>query len=146
MAEPEATGSWATGDLGSFDPDGRLIVKGRKDNVIVTSAGRNVSPEWIEDMIAADPRIRRCVVVEHRGALAAVMTPVDQSSSTAALRQILVEACRAAPDYAKPRECLVLTDRELGDLDLLTANGRPRRSAIRRLVAERSGFLADLPT
>jgi len=145
LTEPEATGPWATGDLGSFDPGGRLIVTGRKDNVIVTSAGRNVSPEWIEDMIAADPRIRRCVVVEHHGALAAVMTPLDQSSSTAALRQILVDACRSAPDYAKPRECLVLTDRELGDLDLLTANGRPRRSAIRRLVAEGSRFLADLP-
>ena len=138
-------GPWPTGDLGSFDPDGRLVVRGRKDNVIVTSAGRNVSPEWVEELIAADPRVRRCVVVEHEGALAVVMTCADKSitTCTAAMRQILADATSNAPDYAKPRQCLVLSDQELGELDLLTPNGRPRRSAIRSLVAERSRLLAD---
>ena len=145
LTEPAVAGPWPTGDLGSFDPGGRLIVKGRKDNVIVTSAGRNVSPEWVEDLIAADPRIRRCVVVEHDGALAVVITPVDKSITTwtAPLRQILSDTTRTAPDYAKPRQCLVLSDQEFAELDLLTANGRPRRSAIRALVTQRSRLLAD---
>jgi hypothetical protein len=59
------------------------------------------------------------------------------------LRQILTDTPRTAPDYAKPRQCLVLSDQEFGELDLLTANGRPRRSAIRSLVAQRSRLLAD---
>jgi long-chain acyl-CoA synthetase len=145
LSEPPVAGPWPTGDLGSFDPDGRLIVKGRKDNVIVTSAGRNVSPEWVEELIAADSRVRRCVVVEHEGALAVVMTCADKSitTCTTAVRDILADATRTAPDYAKPRQCLVLSDQELGELDLLTPNGRPRRSAIRSLVAERNRLLAD---
>jgi long-subunit acyl-CoA synthetase (AMP-forming) len=143
LAETPATVPWSTGDLGSFDADGRLIVKGRKDNIIVTSAGRNVSPEWIEDMITADPRIGRCVVVEHHGALAAVITPADKTTTTAALRQVLTDSSRHAPDYAKPRQCLVLSNQEFAELGLLTSNGRPRRSAIRSLMAERSPFLAD---
>jgi long-subunit acyl-CoA synthetase (AMP-forming) len=145
LAEIPATGSWTTGDLGEFDSDGRLIVKGRKDNIIVTSAGRNVSPEWIEDMITSDPRVGRCVVVEYHGALTAVLTPADKTTTAAALRRILADSSRHAPDYAKPRQYLVLSNQELAELGLLTPNGRPRRAAIRSLVAERSRFLADQP-
>jgi long-subunit acyl-CoA synthetase (AMP-forming) len=144
LTEPDTSGPWPTGDLGSFDPDGYLVVKGRKDNVIVTGEGRNVSPEWIEDMIAADRRIKRCIVVEHHGKLISVVTPVDKSITTCIgpLREMVVDAVRHAPDYAKPRQCLILTDDDFRKFDLLTPNGRPRRAAIRGLVAERSRFLS----
>ena len=84
-------------------------------------------------------------MVEHEGALAVVMTCADNSitTCTAAMRQILADATRTAPDYAKPRQCLVLSDQEFAELDLLTPNGRPRHSAIRSLVAARSRLLAD---
>lgn len=146
LTEAEAPSHWPTGDLGSLDPDGRLIVKGRKDNVIVTSAGRNVSPEWVEEIIADDPRIRRCVVVGHQGALVAVLTAADQpqTTRTPALREILAHACRQAPEFAKPRHCLVLTGKEFDELDLMTPNGRPRRGAIRNLVAKRSDLLSSM--
>ena len=48
VGEPGISASWHTGDLGHFDPDGFVIVTGRKDNVIVTAAGRNINPEWVE--------------------------------------------------------------------------------------------------
>ena len=44
----EAERIWRTGDLGTIDADGYLTVHGRKDNLLVTALGRNVSPEWIE--------------------------------------------------------------------------------------------------
>jgi long-subunit acyl-CoA synthetase (AMP-forming) len=145
LSEPDIFGPWRTGDLGSLDSEGRLSVSGRKDNLIVTGAGRNVSPEWIEDMIAADRRIGRCVVVEHEGALVAVITPTDKSvaSSMANLHDTLVHASRDAPDYAKPRQYLVLSDEDFGALDLLTPNGRPRRASIRGVVAERHRLLSS---
>jgi long-chain acyl-CoA synthetase len=144
LTEPDTSGVWATGDLGSFDPHGRLVVQGRKDNIIVTNTGRNVSPEWIEEMVRADRRIKRCILVEQEGELVSVITPVDESitACTPALHQILVHASGAAPEYAKPRRCLVLSDQEVRDLDLVTPLGRPRRSAIRSVVAERRHFLS----
>ena len=91
VGEPRISGSWHTGDLGHFDADGFLIVTGRKDNVIVTAAGRNISPEWVEDVITADSRVGRCVVVAHERELVALIIPTDTS------------VCSDAPGHAQPR-------------------------------------------
>jgi len=144
FGEADIPPRWPTGDLGRVDRAGRLIVEGRKDNLIVTAAGRNVSPEWIEGMIAEDHSISRCVVVEHEGALVAVVTPARASivgHGRADLLAAVANATRHAPTYAKPRRCLIVTDTELHALDMFTSNGRPRRAAIRTLVGERSRCL-----
>jgi long-subunit acyl-CoA synthetase (AMP-forming) len=143
LDEPPVSNSWRTGDLGHFDEQGFLIVTGRRDSIIVTAAGRNISPEWIEETIVADRRISRCVLVADRGELVAVVTPNCSSLrvSGPALRHLLAHAARDLPDYAKPRRWMVLSEQEFRGLDLLTPNFRPRRPAIHRLVA-RSGFLS----
>ena len=46
-----ALGSLRTGDLGRLDPEGRLIVTGRKGDVIITG-GENVSPAEVEAVLA----------------------------------------------------------------------------------------------
>jgi long-subunit acyl-CoA synthetase (AMP-forming) len=143
VGEPQISGSWHTGDLGHFDPDGFLIVTGRKDNVIVTAAGRNISPEWVEDIIAADSSVRRCVVVAHERELVALIIPTDASvcSDSPAMHNLVTSAARELPDYAKPRRYLAMSDQEFRRLDLLTANSRPRRSEVSQVVAERSRSL-----
>ena len=45
-------GLMSTGDVGHFDPDGRLFVDGRDDEMIV-SGGENVFPREIEELLAA---------------------------------------------------------------------------------------------
>ncbi len=145
LSESETIESWSTGDTGNFDPDGFLIVTGRRDNIIVTSAGRNIHPEWIEEMITGDRRIKRCVVVEYESELVAVIIPDDASicRDWPAMQDLVEHATREVPDYAKPRRYLALSDQEVRRLDLLTANFRPRRGAIRRLVSDRSHYLSS---
>jgi long-subunit acyl-CoA synthetase (AMP-forming) len=146
LDEPLDSGRWHTGDLGHFDEDGFLVVTGRRDNIIVTAAGRNISPEWIEETIAGDRRIRRCVVIANQGELVAVIAPQDSSHrpGSAAITELLADAGRDLPNYAKPRRCLVLSEQEFHALDLLTSNYRPRRRAIHRLV-RRSDHSFSLP-
>ncbi|HZJ39871.1 MAG TPA: AMP-binding protein, partial [Demequina sp.] len=56
--------SWfATGDLGSLDADGYLRITGRKKEIIVTDAGKNVQPAGLEDAIRPDPIIQEVIVV-----------------------------------------------------------------------------------
>jgi long-chain acyl-CoA synthetase len=53
----DKNGWYHTGDLGEFDKDGFLWLRGRKKDMIVLADGTNVYPEDIENALAADPRI-----------------------------------------------------------------------------------------
>jgi long-subunit acyl-CoA synthetase (AMP-forming) len=130
----EHVGPWRTGDLGSIDEDGCLRVLGRKDNVIVASSGRNISPEWIETMLLADPRIAQCALVEDDdGALTVVFIPSLVGAEWFArasqddVAELTRRACTEAPDYAKPARHIAVSLGEAVAAQLLTANGRVRR-------------------
>jgi long-chain acyl-CoA synthetase len=59
----EGDGWFRTGDVAETDAAGRLYFRGRKKNVIVTSAGMNIYPEDIEKALRAQAGVRDCVVV-----------------------------------------------------------------------------------
>jgi long-chain acyl-CoA synthetase len=52
-----------TGDIGSMDESGRLTIKGRKKEMIVTPEGLNVFPEDVERVLNAQPGVRDSAVV-----------------------------------------------------------------------------------
>jgi long-subunit acyl-CoA synthetase (AMP-forming) len=138
-----ATRPWRTGDLGQLDDDGYLHIAGRKDNLIVTSYGRNVSPEWIEALLTADERISACAVLGHgEPHLRALIIPSPQgaawferSTKTQALLELSF-ICREAPAYAVPRDFVVLDRNEATRRNLLTSNGRFRRALLDQAFAE----------
>lgn len=140
---PRHQGRYHTGDLGCFDDDGFLVVSGRKDNVIVTAAGRNINPEWIELTITMGTQVKRCVVVEHERELVALIVPRDPArcADVRGMHDLVKCASLELPDYARPRRCLIMSDREFRDLDLLTAHARLRRAAVKKLMTERGADL-----
>ncbi len=44
----DADGWLHTGDIAEIDEDGYIKIKGRKKHVLITTSGRNISPEWVE--------------------------------------------------------------------------------------------------
>ena len=58
-----ADGWLKTGDLGSLDEDGRLMITGRKKDIIIPAGGKNVSPIPMEEEIAKCPIVEHAVVV-----------------------------------------------------------------------------------
>ncbi len=55
-------GLMSTGDLGYFDPAGRLFVAGRDDEMIV-SGGENVFPREVEDVLADHPAVEEVAII-----------------------------------------------------------------------------------
>ncbi len=134
---------WRTGDLGALDEDGFLRVFGRKDNVLVSQTGRNISPEWIEAMALADEHIAACVLTLSpcRTGPGMLLVPAaraeawfDDADDDAVLR-LLQRACADAPAYARPQWALVLSQAEALRRGILRRNGTPHREMVARLVA-----------
>ena len=71
----DADGWMHSGDLGAFDPDGYLRIIGRKKDLIITAAGKNIAPQNIEGDLRDHHLISQAVVVgEGRRYLAALIT------------------------------------------------------------------------
>jgi long-chain acyl-CoA synthetase len=111
-AEAIRDGWFHTGDLGALDDNGRLRITGRKKELIVTAAGKNVAPALLEGLLCEDPLIAQAMVLgDGRNFLAALIVP-NASALDAELkrRQIEVESPAAALEHPAVRalyeECL----------------------------------------
>jgi O-succinylbenzoic acid--CoA ligase len=128
-SDPKVADGWLpTGDSGTLDGDGRLVVAGRLADVVVTG-GEKVWPDDLEPVLAAHPGVREVAVVgrpdpEWGAVVVAVVVPRDPAEppTLESLRD-LVKASR--PAYAAPRRL------ELVEALPRTALGKVRRAALR---------------
>jgi long-chain acyl-CoA synthetase len=71
----DADGWMSTGDLGAIDEDGYVSITGRKKDLIINAAGKNISPSEIESRLSMEPLIGQAVVVgDGRKYLVALLT------------------------------------------------------------------------
>jgi O-succinylbenzoic acid--CoA ligase len=123
-------GAWfVTSDLGSLGPDGRLTVRGRADDVIITGGEKVVAGE-VASLLETCPGVREAAVVgrpdpEWGERVTAVIVP-DNPAQPPTLDLLCRHVRERLPRYALPRE-LVLR----GTLPMLPS-GKPDLETLRR--------------
>ena len=133
VGAPRAPGFLHTGDIGRVDEAGHLWIEGRKSNLIVTTFGRNVSPEWIESLLLEQPGIAQAMVHGDGAArLSALLVP---RGSAAGLAAAVAAVNDGLPEYARIHSWRQSEPFTLAN-GRLTGNGRLRRARIRQHIQE----------
>lgn len=81
-----------SGDLGRLDADGFLHITGRKKDLIITSSGKNISPDLIESALRETPWISQAVVVGDRRPYLVALITLDRDEIGALADQLGVDA------------------------------------------------------
>lgn len=120
----------ATGDAGYIDEDGFLHVTGRIKNTLISSFGRNISPEWVEAELLSQPSIEQAIVFgDAQPCLSAVLV-VPSTIDDPHLYSMVEKVNKGLPDYARVMSW-VRTDQRFSVEDgTLTETGKPRRAII----------------
>jgi len=130
-----------TGDIGELDEEGNLHFRGRKKNVIVTSAGLNVYPEDLEGTLRNQAGVRDCVVIPVEGggnAEACAVLLMDGGGEEGAGRAI-ESANTSLAEYQRMRRWVVWPEADFPR----TATGKARIAAVtagaREILAPEGG-------
>ena len=99
----DAEGWLHTGDVGFLDEEGFLTITDRKKDIIVTSGGKNVAPQYIENLLVTDKYIAQAMVYgDRRNYLTALVVP-DFAALAEAVRSLGVPGRGPADWIADPR-------------------------------------------
>lgn len=131
--EPDSWGqkNIHTGDLGSLDTQGFLHINGRRKNLLVSSFGRNISPEWVESEFLSSSIFSDFVVFgDAQPFCIALLSPRSPQLTDDQIQCAIDTVNQGLPDYARVQKWYRLALSLSSNRTLITDNGRPRRNAI----------------
>jgi long-chain acyl-CoA synthetase len=102
--DPE--GWFATGDIGHLDSEGFWVITGRKKELLITAAGKNIAPQPIESRLRRSPYIQQAMVVgDGQRYLTALIVPAfAKLESLANRKRILFMNRQELLEHPKVRE------------------------------------------
>jgi long-chain acyl-CoA synthetase len=132
FGQPISSDDWfKTGDIGHLDNEGYLYIDGRKKNILITSFGRNVSPEWPESLLMESDLVKQVMVIgDGKPFLSALILPSSEQISNQEIQALISKINSQLPDYATIKQWLRLTEEFSPINNLSTPNGRLKREAI----------------
>lgn len=84
----DSDGWFHSGDIGQFDSQGYLKITDRKKDIIITSGGKNIAPQKIENKIKLHKGVSHCIIIgDRRNYLTAIIALDKDSFSTEFLKQ-----------------------------------------------------------
>jgi long-chain acyl-CoA synthetase len=142
--DPEATAAalkdgWLySGDVGEFDEEGYLRITDRKKDLFITSAGKNIAPQYIENKLKASPYIHDAVCIGDRQRYIVALIVIDEENVTKWAQDRRLPFTTYS-DLATNPDVRALIEHEVAEVNkTLSSPEQVRRFAIlpRRMYAE----------
>lgn len=128
-------GYFRTGDLAKIDDEGRLIIQGRKKNVIIPSSGHNILPEPLEELLLnLNPDIEHACIVGHGQSRIGVVV----SAKTPNVDPSMIDQFNAKQPHYKKLAFMICSEEPFSQENgLLTANQKLKRHVIEEVFASK---------
>jgi long-chain acyl-CoA synthetase len=109
----DAEGWLHTGDVGEWTPRGNLKITDRIKHIIVTSGGKNIAPQHVEQVLQQLPLIAQVIVVgDKRPYCVALVVPNEEALRTYA-RQHNLDSQRSLEELCADEQIVALVMREI---------------------------------
>ncbi len=119
-----------TGDLGFFDKIGRLIINGRKKDLIVTSGGDNISVQKIETLLTEQVEISQALVIGDNKPFLVAILITEEKYNYKKLRKVVNMLNKELNSIEKIRKFLVFHKPFSYEEGLLTQTHKIKRNAV----------------
>ncbi|MDP1876095.1 MAG: AMP-dependent synthetase/ligase [Actinomycetota bacterium] len=102
----EPDGWFHSGDIGEIDDQGFVKITGRKKELLVTAAGKNVAPAVLEDRLRANWLVSQCMVVGDGQPFIAALVTIDPEAFPAWVKQKSKPAGSTVADLAEDADLI----------------------------------------
>lgn len=116
-AEAIQDGWFHTGDIGEFTAEGFLKITDRKKDIIITSGGKNVAPQKIENMAKTKPHISQIVVVGDRQKYLTAVIGIEKERFFKILPDLNLPTDCSLEDLTKNKQVNEIIEKEISELN-----------------------------
>jgi long-chain acyl-CoA synthetase len=106
-----------TGDIGEFTPEGYLRITDRKKDLIITSGGKNIAPQKIENLAKTRPHISHLVVVGDRRKYLSAIVGIEKERFLPLLEELELPSDCNINDIASHPRVIELIEEEIDQIN-----------------------------
>lgn len=110
-------GWFYSGDIGEFTAEGYLKITDRKKDIIITSGGKNVAPQKIENMAKTKPHISQFVVIGDKRNFLTALVGIDKDSFLNMLEDLNLPTDCSVEDLASHPKVREVIEKEIGEVN-----------------------------
>ncbi len=119
-----------TGDLGFFDEQGRLVINGRKKDLIVTSGGDNISVQKIESLLSKEIEINQAIIFGDNKPYLIALLVLENKKYKKSIKDVLGKINRLLNSVEKIRKFIILKEPLTYENGFLTQTQKVKRERV----------------
>lgn len=116
-AEAIQDGWLHSGDIGEFTAEGYLKITDRKKDIIITSGGKNVAPQKIENIAKTRPHISQMVVIGDKRNYLTALIAIDKDSFLNDLSELNLPTDCSVDDIARHPKVREILQKEIDEVN-----------------------------